>query len=609
MTYFHRRNNLSQVTKNLAAVALGKLAADLLIKNGKLVNVNVGYIQDNINVAVKDGFIAYVGKDNHILVDDKTKVVDANGRYLVPGFIDSHMHIESSMVDPRTFASGVLPAGVTTICPDNHEITNVFGLKAVELFHKSAEGLPIKFLLAMPVCVPSIPGFEDAGAEILPEDVKKAYQEGWAQLQGEQMNFPSLIYGDDFVHRITASSLDSGVVVTGHYPSNDLDHGLNAFIACGMNACHEVTTAEGTLKRAELGMYPQMRYGTAWLDMPNCIKAYTDNPGIDTRYFVLVTDDVTPATVVNDGQLLRVVRTAIKCGVPPIKAIQFVTINAAQLLEKSRWIGSISPSRAADILIVSDLAEMNIDEVYSDGVLVAKDGKMTVKFPDYEYPQWALNSVHLNKLTNDDFVIKAENAKDNKVTVRVMHLNPGAVDTAEVHKELPVVNGQLNADPANDIAKIFMFYRHETPKCVGTKGYGFVSGVRFHPNCAYASTVSHDCHNLLVVGTSDEAMCLAANKLIEVQGGICIVVDNKVEAVMPMALAGLMTLAGLETAAKQIEEIEEAIKKAGCPYANFEMTLSLLGLICIPELHISNQGLIRLGEGESPHVVDLIVHQ
>ncbi|OHT06209.1 AdeC [Tritrichomonas foetus] len=610
MAYVHHPKKLSQCTKNLAAVATGRMPADLLIRNGKLVNVNVGYIQQNIDVAVKDGFIAYVGSHaDHIQVDDHTKIIDANGRYLVPGFIDSHMHIESSMVDPRSFAAGVLPNGVTTICPDNHEITNVFGLKAVELFHKCAEGLPIKFLLAMPVCVPSIPGFEDAGAEIFAEDVSKAYREGWAQLQGEQMNFPSLLYGDDLVHSITAASLDANVCVTGHYPSNEIERGLNAFAACGMNACHEVTTAEGTLRRAELGIYPQMRYGTAWLDMPNCVKAYTENPGIDTRNFVLVTDDVTPATVVNDGQLLRVVRTAIQCGVPPVKAIQFVTINAAQLLEKSRWIGSISPSRAADILIVSDLAGMVIDEVYSDGVLVGKDGKLTVEFEKYEYPEWAINSVHLNPLSNSDFQIKVpESAKDKEtVKVRIMHMYPGAVHTVEVINDVKVENGEIRADVDKDIAKIFMFYRHEKEQCKGTRGHGLVSGVKIHANCAYASTVSHDCHNLLVVGTSDEAMKVAANALIQCHGGICIVVDNKVESLMPMTLAGLMSLEGLEVAAKQIEDIERALAKAGCPYDNFEMTLSLLGLICIPDLHISNKGLVRLVGDKPPEIVDLIV--
>ncbi len=605
-SYVHHRQKLSSVTKNLAAVAMGFLPADLLIRNGKLVNVNVGYIQEHIDIAVKDGFIAFVGEGSHIKTDEHTKIVDANNRYLVPGFIDSHMHIESSMIDPITFTKGVLPHGVTTICPDNHEITNVFGLPAVELFHNVSKDLPIKFLLAMPVCVPSIPGFEDAGATITPDDVKKAYDNGWAQLQGEQMNFPGLLFSDDFVHQINAATLDAGMCNTGHYSSQENNKGINAFAACGICGCHEVTTKEGTIRRAELGISPQMRNGTAWRDVPSCVKAYTENPGIDTRMFVMVTDDVTPTTVLKDGQLLSVVRTAIKCGVPPVKAVQFVTINPAQMLEKSRWIGSISPSRCADILIVSDLAEMVIDEVYCDGVLVAKEGQLTVSISPYKYPEWAVNSVHLNPLKNDDFLIPAP-ADKKTVTVRAMKLNDGEFLPLEIETEMTVVNGSLHSDYSRDLCKVFMFYRHQNEGPKGTRGYGFISGVHFNQNCAYASTVSHDCHNLLVIGTSDEAMKMAANKVIESRGGICVVVDNKIEAVMPMPLAGLMSLESLEVASKQDCQIEEALIKAGCKQKFFEMTLSVLGLVCVPQLHVSNRGLVRLNDGEPPKIVDLII--
>jgi adenine deaminase len=605
-TYYHKRKALFEVTRDMTAVAMGFLPADLIIKNGKLINVNTAQVQPGIDIAIKHGFIALVGNADHVLVDGNTKVIDAKGRYLAPGFIDSHMHVESTMVDIRSFAAGVLPHGTTTICPDNHEITNVFGLRAVELFHKAAEGLPIKVYLAMPVCVPSIPGFEDAGATITAEEVARAYDEGWAQLQGEQMNFPGIIYGDPNTHAITAASLKAGVILTGHYASLELNKGLNAFIAAGMNACHESTTAEATLKRAQLGMYPQQRYGTAWLDMPNTIKAITENPGMDTRFFSMVTDDVTPATVAYEGHLVRVVRDAIKQGVNPITAIQMVTINTAQLLEKARYIGTISPGRAADILILSDLVNVTIDEVYSDGVLVAKDGKMAVEFAHFEYPEWALKSMHLKKLTFKDFAISATEAK----TVRVMRVYPGMVHTTEEHVELKPVNGGLQSDPSRDIAKIAIFYRHEEKDgLTGSKGLGFMTGATLKPGSAFASTVSHDCHNLMVLGTDDEAMALAGNALIESGGGFAVVVGGKVEAIMPLPLAGLMTLEPVETAASQVRSVEDAIKKAGCPADSVEMTLSLLGLIVLEELHLSNKGLVELKPGQPPKFVDLFVSE
>ncbi|NMB60394.1 MAG: adenine deaminase [Chloroflexi bacterium] len=602
--YHHKRKALYEVTRDLSAVAMGFLPADLIIKNGKLINVNTAQIQEGIDVAVKHGFIALVGNSDHVLTDTSTKIIDAQGRYLSPGFIDSHMHVEYTMVDIRSFAAGILPHGTTTICPDNHEITNVFGLKAVELFHKAAEGLPLKVFLAMPVCVPSIPGFEDAGATITAEEVAKAYEENWAQLQGEQMNFPGVIYGDPGTHAITAASLKAGVILTGHYASLELNKGLNAFIASGMNACHESTTAEATLRRAQLGMYPQQRYGTAWLDMPNTIKAITENQGIDTRFFSMVTDDVTPATVAFEGHLVRVVREAIRQGVNPITAIQMVTINTAQLLEKARYIGTISPGRAADILILSDLVNVTIDEVYSDGVLVAKNGKMVVNIPRYDYPDWALNSVHLNKLSANDFAIPANKTQK----VRVMRVYPGMVHTTEEVVEMEPENGSLISDASRDIAKIAIFYRHqEKPGLTGTKGLGFMTGATLKPNSAFASTVSHDCHNLMVLGTDDDAMAVAGNALIDAGGGFSVVVDGKIKAVMPLPLAGLMSLEPVETAAQQVREIEEAIKMAGCPADSVEMTLSLLGLIVLEELHLSNKGLVELKPGQPPKFVDLVV--
>ena len=602
---FHTRKMHHEITQDLAATAMGRQPADLIIRNGRLVNVNTAQIQEGMDVVVRHGWIALVGDASEVMVGEQTQEVDAGGRYLVPGFIDSHMHVESAMVDLPSFAAGVLPHGTTTICPDIHEVTNVLGLRAVELFHQIAARLPLKILLAMPVCVPSIPGFEDAGAAITAEDVAEAYRNGWAALQGEQMNFPGVIYGDPHVHAINARGLQEGLVLTGHYANLDLNQGLNAFIACGMTACHEATTAEGTLRRAQLGMYAQQRYGTAWLDLPNLIPAVLDNPDIDTRFFTMVTDDVTSATILAEGHLVRVVRKAISLGMSPMQAIQMVTINPAQLLEKARWIGSISPGRAADILLVSDLHALTIDQVFADGVLVAEQGQVTVDIPAYTYPDWAVHSLHLTPLTAKDFEIPVG---DQPVRVRVMKVFPGMVHTEEQIVEMQPENGCLGSDPTRDIIKAAVFYRHEhRPGVTGSKGLGFVNGTQFHPGCAYASTVSHDSHNLLVIGSDDDAMALAANKLIESGGGICVIVDGRVETVMPLPLAGIMSFEPLAVAASQIADVEHALKIAGAPIEAFEMTLSLLGLIVLEDLHLSNRGLVSLKPGQMPKIVNLVI--
>lgn len=605
--YVHRRTQLSAVTQDMVATAMGREPADLIIKNGRLLNVNTAQFQDGVDIAVRHGLIALVGDASHIPVTDETEVVDAAGRYILPGFIDTHDHVESSMVDVRNFAAAVLPHGTTTIACDNHELTNVFGVRAVELFHAAAEGLPLKVMVAMPVCVPSIPGFEDAGATITADEVTTAYNEGWAALQGEQMNFPGLIYGDPGVHAITQASLESGKVLTGHYASLALDQGLNAFVAAGITADHEGTTAEGALRRVQLGCYVQQRYGSAWLDMPNLVKAVTENPGLDTRFFALVTDDVSPATVVNQGHLDRVVRRAIAQGLSPIRAVQMLTINAAQLLERSREIGTVSPGRAADILIVSDLVAMTIDQVYCDGVLVAEDGELVVDIAPYDYPEWAVESVHLDPLTAADLAVPV--AGDGPVKVRVMRAVPGMVHTEEVIVEMAPVDGALQAGPDRDLMKAAIFYRHAgtDEDLVDSHTVGFVTGLEFDPGAAFASTVSHDCHNLLVVGTDDDAMVAAANAVLEMNGGMAVVVDGEVAAELPLPVGGLMALDPAAVVAERVEAIEVALRAAGCPYDSAEMTISLLGLIVIEELHLSNKGLVALKPGRPPAFVDLLV--
>ena len=604
--YVHQRCSLHEITQAMVATAMGREPADLIIRNARLVNVNVARIQSGVDIAVRHGFIALVGDASHIPVGEETKVVDADGRYVMPGFIDTHDHVESSMVDVRNFAAAVLPHGTTTIACDNHEITNVFGVRAVELFHQAAQGLPLKVQVAMPVCVPSIPGFEDAGAVITAEEVARAYEEGWAALQGEQMNFPGLIYGDPGVHAITAASLAAGVVLTGHYASLALDEGLNALVAAGITGDHEGTTAEGALRRAQLGCYAQQRYGSAWLDMPNLIRAVTENPGLDTRFFTLVTDDVTSETIVNQGHMDRVVREAIRQGLSPIQAIQMVTLNAAQMLEQSRTIGTVSPGRAADLLLVSDLVNLNIEQVYADGVLVAEDGEMVVEIAPYDYPDWALHSVHLDLMTADDFRIPVES--EGPVKVRVMRAVPGKVHTEEQIVEMTPAAGNLRADPARDLVKAAIFYRHAPKEGVtGTHTLGFVTGLGFEPGAAFASTVSHDCHNLLVLGASDAAMAMAANAVIEMDGGMVVVVEGEVAAKLPLPLGGLMALESAAETAQRLEQIEAGLQAAGCPHGSAEMTISLLGLIVIEELHLSNQGLVALKPGQPPEFVDLIV--
>jgi adenine deaminase len=596
------------ITRDLAAVAMGKKPADLIIKNGRLVDVCTARIRNHTDVAVYKGYIALVGDASHVMSDADTRVVEASGRYLCPGLIDSHMHVESAMVDLPSFAAGVLTQGTTTICPDIHELTNVLGMAAVDLFYRSASGLPLKVLIAMPVCVPSLPGMEDAGAVVTPMDVQEAYGSGMVFLQGEQMNFPGVVSGDAAVHQIIAEGMKTGKVLTGHYAGSDLNAGLNAYIASGLSADHETTTARGAKARAGLGMYVQQRYGTAWLDLPDLVEAITQDPGVDTRFYTLVTDDVTPATIVSDGHLVRVLRKAIQLGVNPITALQMATINAAQMLEAAQWIGSLTPGRAADILVVDNLAQFSISRVFCDGRLVAENGRLVNPVPGFEYPDWAFDTMHLDRLDETDFQILVPS--DDPVRVRVIQLVPDRVNTLSLTATLLPQNRCITADPRQDIAKAGMFFRH-SPNGIAdkTRGLGLVSGTRFLPGSAYASTVAHDCHNLLVVGMDDAAMALAANTLIESGGGLAVVMENRVLAHLPLPLGGIMSLDSIETAAAGVQAVEDALARIGCPHHAFEMTLSLLGLVVLGELRLSNRGLVALKDGDAPRFVPLILDQ
>lgn len=564
------------VTQDIVAVAMGRKPAELILKNGRLVDVCTGRVRAHMDIAVCHGRIVLVGDASHVLIGPETAVVDVTGRYLCPGLIDSHMHVESTMVDLPCFAAGVLPQGTTTICPDIHELTNVLGMKAVDLFYQSARQLPLKVLIAMPVCVPALPGMEDAGAAVTPDLVRKAYESGRVFLQGEQMNFPGVIYGNEDVHQTIAAGMASGKVLTGHYASTDLNAGLNAYIASGITADHETTTSKGADARAMRGMYVQQRYGSAWLDLPQLVESITLDPGGDTRFYTLVTDDVTAATIVTEGHLVRVVRKAIQLGINPITALQMATINPAQMLEASRWIGSLTPGRAADILVVDNLTQFTISRVYCDGVQVALDDQLSHPVSGFVYPEWALNTVHLDLLTPLDFQIIAPS--NGPVQVRVIQLVPDRVNTLLKTATLEPRNRCVNADPGQDLAKAGVFYRH-SPNGTADKsrGLGFVSGTGFLAGTAYASTVSHDCHNLLVVGTDDAAMALAANTLIESHGGLAVVMENRVLAHLPLPLGGIMGLSSMETTAQGVQKIEKALSRIGCPHKSFEMTLSLLG--------------------------------
>jgi adenine deaminase len=594
------RRTHAELTRELAAVAMGQRPAELIIENGTLANVNTGEFLPHTDVVVYGGFIALVGDASQAQRDANTEVVDATGRYLVPGLIDTHLHVESSMVDPRSYAEVVLPRGTTTIVPDPHEIANVFGMEGVRLFVESARGLPLKVLTMMPSCVPSIPGFEDGGATFTGREIGEAA--GWPGVYGlgEMMNFPGVIFGDPGVHAIMQAMERTGKIVTGHYSHPDIAQGLNAFVASGITACHESLTAEQLLQRARFGCYAQQRYGTAWLDMPKTIQCVLDNPELDTRFITLISDDVTPETLVTEGHMDRLVRKAIELGAKPMAVLQMATLNGAQLMNAWRWIGAIAPGRAADILIVGDLERFTVEQVYADGRLVAEHGELKVSLPAFEYPDWALRSMRLDPLNATDFAVPHAGST---AKARVIRAYEGRVDTSEEIVELRAGDGGIEASPEHDVAKLAVFERHHN---TGTRGIGFVAGFGLKGG-AVASTVAHDSHNLMIMGMNDADMAVAANELIRIGGGMTVVADGAVLATVPLPLAGLMSLDPVPVVAEKVAALEAAWREIGCEWAGPEMTFSLLALIVLSEIHLSNRsdlGYVKLNP--APELVPLI---
>ncbi|MBV7410902.1 adenine deaminase [Maritimibacter sp. DP1N21-5] len=576
-----------EAAPRLIAVAAGRDAADLVIKGGKVVNVHTREVLD-WDIAVAEGRFAYVGPDASHCVGDATEVIDAGGRFVIPGLCDGHMHIESGMLTPAEFAAAVIPHGTTTMFTDPHEIANVMGIEGVRLMHDEAALQPVNIYTQMPSCAPSAPGLETTGRAITPEDVAEAMH--WPGIigLGEMMNFPGVIQGDDKMLAEIAATQDAGKTVGGHYASPDLGPNFHAYAAGGPADDHEGTCEADAIARVRQGMRSMMRLGSAWYDVETQITAITEK-GMDPRNFILCTDDSHSGTLVNDGHMNRVVRHAISCGADPLVALQMATINTATHFGLERELGSIAPGRRADMILTSDLTTLPVERVFARGVTVAEDGKIAVTCPHLDWPDHARNTVHLGKvLEAADFVIQAPEGK-NKVTAKVIGVVENQAPTKALTADLDVIDGCVEADEANDIAQIALVERHK-----GTGGVtnGFVSGFGYKGRMAMASTVAHDSHHMIVVGTSREDMALAANRLGEVGGGITVFKDGEEIALVELPVAGLMSDEPAATVAAKASRMVAAMAEVGCTLNNAYMQHSLLALVVIPELRISDLGLV-----------------
>ena len=584
----------AQSAHRLVDVAMGRQPADTVIRQGRWVNVHSGEIIPGIDIAIADGRFAYVGADASHAIGAATQVIEADGRYMVPGLCDGHMHVESGMVTVTEFARAVLPHGTTSMFIDPHEIANVLGLPGVRLMHDEAAGLPLNVFVQMPSCVPSAPGLENSGAELGPAEVREAM--AWPNIigLGEMMNFPGVIAGDAKMLDEIAATQNAGKTVGGHYASPDLGPAFHAYAAAGPADDHEGTRAEDAIARVRQGMRAMLRLGSAWYDVAAQVKAITES-GLDPRNFILCTDDSHSGTLVNDGHMNRVVRHAIAQGLKPITAIQMATLNTAQHFGLERELGSITPGRRADLLLTSDLVALPVELVMARGIVMAEHGKLTADIKAFAYPASAKNTVNMKRdLTARDFDIVAPKGA-NQVTARVIGVVENQAPTKALQKRLTVNSGLVEAEATSGVCQIALVERH---RATGTVVNAFVSGFGYDTDCAVASTVAHDSHHMIVVGTSKADMAMAANILRQIGGGVVVVSKGIELARVELPIAGLMSDERAEIVAVKAEKMVAAMKACGCTLNNAYMQHSLLALVVIPELRISDVGLVDVTKFE-----------
>jgi adenine deaminase len=573
--------------KQLIDCAMGRLPADMVILDGQWVCVQTGEIIPHTDIAIIHGKIAFVGPNARHTVGPQTKTIQASGRYLVPGLLDAHMHVESGMLTVTEFVRAIIPHGTTGIFIDPHEIANVFGLRGVRLMVDEAALQPIHVWVQVPSCIPSAPGLETPGASLGPEEVREAL--AWERIigLGEMMNFPGVAMSDEKLLTEMEITYRAGKTIGGHYASPDLGLPFHAYAVGGAEDDHEGTRMEDAIARARQGMKVMMRFGSAWQDVVTQVKAVTE-AGLDSRNFILCTDDSHSHTLFNEGHMDRVIRHTIAQGLDPVKAIQMATINTAEHFGVSREIGQIAPGRVADIVLVPDLSDFSVDMVISQGKIISQAGHLLIELPQCTYPDWATQSIHLPRnITPEDFSILTD--RKTKVKANVIGIIENQAPTHKLQFELQPVDGELQVDLGRDLAKVALVERHHN---TGAIQMGFVHGFGFNKRCAVASTVAHDCHQMIVVGTDESCMAQAVNTLAACGGGQTVIIEGIQKGLVELPIGGIMSNDSGQTVARKAANILAGFKECGCTLNNPNMQLSLLGLVVIPELRISDRGLV-----------------
>ncbi len=559
----------------------------LLLKNAQIVNVFTDQLEA-ANVLIDDEKIAGVGQYSD---EDADTVRDLSGKILCPGFIDGHIHIESTMLTPPELARVCLPCGTTAIVADPHEIANVCGLSGIAYMLESSENLPLSVYIMLPSCVPST-SFDETGAVLEADDLAVLYGHPRVLGLGEMMNYPGVLAGHPQVMKKISEAHRLGKLVNGHAPLLS-GRELDQYIAAGISDDHECSNIDEALERISKGQHVMIRQGTAARNLEALLPLF-DEPW--SRRCMLVTDDRHPADLINEGHIDNIIRMAVKAGKSPFAAIRMASLQTAEYFGM-KATGAVAPGYRADLLVLDDLETLKICDVYCRGKLAVSEGK-TMHFKNAEIRsdirKTVRNSFYLDELSPDDFYINSESRvhiHSEGRRCRVIKIRPGQLLTDEWIAELDF--GQENGiDLKRDILKLAVIERHLN---TGHKGLGFISGIGLKKG-AIASSVAHDAHNLIVIGTNDEDMAVAANRIRTLGGGNVAAADGEIIAEMPLPEAGLMSDLSAAEIAAQNEAVRQAVHRLGASDAIEPfMNMAFLSLPVIPSLKMTTLGLVDVG--------------
>jgi len=566
--------------QDLIQAAQGHQPLDLLIRNVRLVNVYTGRIEPAA-LGVRHGRIVSLDAGDF----EAVQTFDAGGQYAMPGFIDTHIHVDSTLIIPENLASLIVPGGTTALFVDPMEIANVAGLAGMEALLASMAALPYHILIEVSSRVPTAPGLETAGGELDLNAVRRVL--GWEACVSLGELDPSKVLGlrDEYLAKVEAAHA-LNKIANGH-AAGLMGHALAGYVCGGLADDHEAVDYEQALARLRLGMPVLVRDGSTERNLELILTGVV-REGLDTRHLMFCTDDKHPDDIRDEGHIDYLVNRAIALGVPPMQTIQMATVNAAVHFRVDHLLGSLAPGRWADIVLAPSLETIRPSHVFFKGVLVAQGGALTVPLPPASYPDWIRHTVSVQRgMAADDFRLDAPGPS---ARVRVIELYPDQIINEIGEATVPVVEGSAIADPAQDVLKIAVVERHGKNGNIGVafvRGFGLKRG-------ALASSVAHDHHNIIVAGVDETDMAACVRAIQDMQGGLAIAADGAVLGTLPLPVGSLMSEAPVENVIANLEAITAVAHELGCTLPAPFMTISFISLPTVPELGLTDRGLVSV---------------